>query len=159
MDDSPPPSDTQRKPLPDLPEQGETPPDFVPLRLVLQGGDMTISLSRSDMVFGRHSESDVRLPLPDVSRRHCRFVFSESRWQVFDLNSLNGVHINGERVQQATLTDKDMVRIGSFNFEVALPGGPTLARGTDQPTDLLQSIAEALPLPVPDSSSQKRQAS
>jgi pSer/pThr/pTyr-binding forkhead associated (FHA) protein len=159
MDNVSRPLDTPRDPAPGSPRQGEAPPDFVPLRLVLQGGEMTISLSRPDMMFGRHSESDVRLPLPDVSRRHCRFVFTESRWQVFDLNSLNGLHINGERVQQATLADKDLVRIGSFNFEVVLPGGPTLARGTENATDLIQSIAEALPLSIPDAAPQKRQAS
>ena len=49
----------------------------------------------ADMLIGRHSQADIRLPLPDVSRRHCRFFFGEGVWQVLDLNSLNGVFLNG----------------------------------------------------------------
>jgi pSer/pThr/pTyr-binding forkhead associated (FHA) protein len=72
------------------------------------------------MLIGRHSDADVRLSLPDVSRRHCRLVFAASRWQIFDLNSLNGVFVNGDRVQQATLDDGDIIRIGGLTFQVEL---------------------------------------
>ena len=79
------------------------------------------------MVLGRHSEADVRLPLPDVSRRHCRFVFSAGHWRVIDLGSLNGIYVNGEPVQQAELHHSDTLRIGGFVFEVDLrPGERTV---------------------------------
>src|SRR5438128_1985002 len=68
--------------------------DFVPLRLLAQPGGLCIELTKPDMLIGRHSEADVRLALPDVSRRHCRFVFAQGQWQVIDLNSLNGIYVN-----------------------------------------------------------------
>jgi pSer/pThr/pTyr-binding forkhead associated (FHA) protein len=107
---------------------------------------------------GRHSDADVRLPLPDVSRRHCRFVFTEAGWQVVDLNSLNGVYVNGERVHRAPLRHLDLVRIGSLTFEVNLQAGTEtvqLAAGHD----VLQSIAEALPPPGPGAECNHRKAS
>jgi pSer/pThr/pTyr-binding forkhead associated (FHA) protein len=96
--------------------------DFVPLRLVLQPSGATVALNRPDMIVGRHSEADVRLPLPDVSRRHCRFLCVEGCWQIIDLNSLNGVYLNGEAVQQAALQQGDLIRIGGFTFAVDLAG-------------------------------------
>jgi pSer/pThr/pTyr-binding forkhead associated (FHA) protein len=96
------------------------PADFLPLRLIQQPAGTTIELTVPDMVVGRHSEADVRLPMPDVSRRHCRFVFGNGNWVVMDLNSLNGVYVNDEPVGQATLTQGDRVKIGSFVFAVDL---------------------------------------
>jgi pSer/pThr/pTyr-binding forkhead associated (FHA) protein len=96
---------------------------MLPLRLLLQPDGSPLELNRPEMLVGRHSESDVRLRSPEVSRRHCRFVFAEGQWQVFDLNSLNGVWVNGLRVQHAVLQNKDVVHIGAYDFEVEI--GPT----------------------------------
>ncbi len=108
--------------------EAEPPADFVPLRLVLQPSGAVIEVNRPDMLVGRHTEADIRLPLPDVSRRHCRLVCTEGCWQVIDLNSLNGVQVNGEQVLQAPLEQGDLLRIASFTFAVDLTGK---ASGTD----------------------------
>lgn len=121
--------------------------DVLPLRLVLQGSELSITLTRPEMVFGRHTDNDVRLPLPDVSRRHCRFSFVDNRWLVVDLNSLNGIFVNGEKVGQATLYHNDVLRIGSFTFDVELGVGSRRVRPStaDRPVQVLQSITDALP--------------
>jgi pSer/pThr/pTyr-binding forkhead associated (FHA) protein len=116
MDDSPRAADGPRPPRP----SAELPPGFVPLRLLLQPGGLCVEMSRPDTLVGRHSTADVRLCLPDISRRHCRFLFSDGHWEVFDLNSLNGVFVNGERLQQSVLRAGDAVRIGSLTFRVEL---------------------------------------
>jgi pSer/pThr/pTyr-binding forkhead associated (FHA) protein len=105
---------------PSAPLPVELPPDFFPLRLLLQPSGLTIELDRADMLIGRHTGVDVRLPLPDVSRRHCRFAFAHGRWQVVDLDSLNGVWVNGRRISQAFLEAGDTLRIGGFHFNVDL---------------------------------------
>jgi len=99
------------------------PANGLPLRLLLQPEGSSLELNRPEMLVGRHSEADVRLRSPEVSRRHCRFVFALGQWQVFDLNSLNGVWVNGLRVQHAVLQNKDVVHIGSYDFEVEI--GPS----------------------------------
>src|SRR5215475_6553132 len=73
------------------------PPHFVPLRLVMRPGGVAVELTRPDMLLGRHSEADIRLPLPDVSRRHCRIVLHDGQWHIFDLDSLNGIFVNGKQ--------------------------------------------------------------
>lgn len=93
---------------------------FVPMRLVLQPGGATIDVDKPNVLVGRHTECDVRLPLPDVSRRHCRLQFLDGRWQVIDLNSLNGVQVNGEAVLQASLNRGDRLKVGGFTFQIDL---------------------------------------
>ena len=126
-------------------ESPPEPPGFLPLRLVLYPGGGAVALTRPDVVVGRHSAADLRLHLPDVSRRHCRFVFADGGWRVFDLNSLNGLFVNDERVEQAVLQQGDLVRIGSYTFEVDLE-----ADAAALPPNALQtlgSIADILPKP------------
>ena len=130
-----------------LPET-DLPPGFAPLRLRLQPGGLSVELTRPSTLIGRHSDADVRLALPDVSRRHCRFVFADGTWQVLDLDSLNGVWVNGERLQQATLMANDFVRIGSLTFLVEL--GQETAATQDDRAAVLQSISNILPGPRPE---------
>ena len=134
----------------------ESPPAFIPLKLVLQPSGPVLELTRPDTLVGRHSEADVRLPLPDVSRRHCRFVFTDSAWQVFDLDSLNGVFVNGERVAHATLHDRDLVAIGGFRFEVDLGKSPLTAGDSGSVEGVLHRIADALPRTAPDIGPQRK---
>jgi predicted component of type VI protein secretion system len=116
-------------------------PDVVPLRLRLRPGRLAVELTRSGAVFGRHSSADVRLPLPDVSRRHCRFVWEDGRWLVVDLDSLNGVFVNDAPVLRAELRHRDRVRIGGFIFDVDLSAAADDANSGA----VLRSIADALP--------------
>jgi pSer/pThr/pTyr-binding forkhead associated (FHA) protein len=90
------------------------------LRLGLEGTSFVVELTRPEVVLGRHTGCDVRLPLPDVSRRHCRFVHSNGNWSVHDLESMNGIYVNEERVSQAQLKEGDVLGIGGFRFEVHL---------------------------------------
>jgi predicted component of type VI protein secretion system len=100
--------------------EDEPAPGFVPMRLVLQPSGAAIDVTRPDALIGRHTEADIRLPLPDVSRRHCRLVFADGGWQVIDLDSLNGVQVNGEQVLHAPLEQGDLLRVGGFTFEIDL---------------------------------------
>jgi hypothetical protein len=112
-------SGTSQAPRPSPGESVES-RSFEPLRLVLYPNGASIELDRPDMVVGRQADSDVRLHLPDVSRRHCRFLFTDGHWQVLDLHSTNGVLVNDVRVARAVLRQRDLVRIGSYTFEVKL---------------------------------------
>jgi pSer/pThr/pTyr-binding forkhead associated (FHA) protein len=97
-------------------------PSLPPLRLWMQPTGVMIELTEADTLVGRHSTASLRLPTPDVSRRHCRIICTGGYWQIVDLDSLNGVFVNEERiVDQAELQDGDQVRIGGFTFAVELP--------------------------------------
>jgi len=53
-----------------------------------------------------------------VSRQHAVVVRQGSAWLIRDLGSLNGTYVNGERVEEAALTQGDDVQIGRFRLVV-----------------------------------------
>jgi pSer/pThr/pTyr-binding forkhead associated (FHA) protein len=135
-------------------------PRFVAMRLVLQPGGLVVEVTRPDMVVGRHTNADICLRWPDVSRRHCRLILAGQTWRVFDLQSLNGVFVNEQRVKDATLQHRDSLRIGSYTFEVDLfPGSPTLhlpGKTGRSPEQILESISDALPRTLPDHQDERK---
>jgi len=136
----------------------ESPPtdEIAPLRLVLQPTGAVVEVTRPDVVVGRHSLADVLLVLPDVSRRHCRMVHSNGRWEVIDLKSLNGIWVNDQAVERAVLNQGDMLRVGGFTFMVDL-SRPVAVVG---PQDgVLRSIFNALPPAADESQLSRRRAS
>ena len=137
---------------------GDGPDDFLPMRLRLHPGDHVIDLTQPDVLLGRHSEADLRMPMPDVSRRHCRFVYSAAGWQVIDLDSLNGVFVNGARISRLSiLRPGDHVRICGVEFDVESIAGFT-ADGPDPSGDVLRTLDEVV-LPVPTEMPPQRRAS
>ncbi len=141
--DGPPVLGALRRPVASLP----VPVDFVSLRLVLQPSGATVEVTQPDVLIGRHSLADVRLPLPDVSRRHCRLMFSQGYWQIIDLNSLNGVFLNGEPIHQATVRSGDLIRIGGFTFVAELSEAFVDATETAAPAGLIRVLFDGNRLP------------
>lgn len=134
-----------------LPTRVQLPENFVPMRLIPQPGRVVMELQRSNLLVGRHSTADIRLALPDVSRRHCRFLFSEGQWEVIDLNSLNGIFVNGERLRESVLFNGDKLRIGSVSFIVELALNQSRSQPTDEPAKssaIIKRIVDVLPHPA-----------
>ena len=61
---------------------------------------------------GRSLAADVRFDDATVSRRHALVVSQADGVRVLDDRSLNGVFVNGERVEWAPLADGDEITIG-----------------------------------------------
>ena len=83
---------------------------------------------------GRSLAADVRFDDPTVSRRHALIVRGPDGVRVLDDRSLNGVFVNGERVEWSTLQDGDEVLVGCHSLryvEVVAEGGG-FASGVDR---------------------------
>src|SRR3954467_13535088 len=93
------------------------PQGFRPLLLSLPAQQIELELRQPDVLVGRHTLVDLCLPYPDVSRKHCRLVFTEDCWHIVDVGSLNGIEVNGERKSQADLHEGDTLRIANLKFE------------------------------------------
>ena len=115
--------------------------DFIPMTLVMQPNGLKVELTRPEMLLGRHSGADLRLPMPDVSRRHCRFVFQDGVWRVIDQESLNGIFLNEERVDEAILQDQDCLGIGGLRFKVMITCLADTVRGSPASAGLPQRKA------------------
>ncbi len=86
---------------------------------------------------GRSLAADIRFDDPTVSRRHALIVRQPDGLRVLDDRSLNGVFVNGERVEWSTLADGDEIVIGRHRLhfiDVPVVSGmryePPRGRGT-----------------------------
>ncbi len=72
-------------------------------------------LADGKIVVGRDEHADIQIVDEMVSRHHMEILFKDENedCQVNDLNSANGVFVNGKRVREGTpLADGDTIRIG-----------------------------------------------
>jgi predicted RNA-binding Zn-ribbon protein involved in translation (DUF1610 family) len=68
---------------------------------------------------GRSAAADVQLDDATVSRRHALVVLTESgALRALDDRSLNGLFVNGNRVEWAPLGDGDVLEIGCYRLYV-----------------------------------------
>lgn len=70
------------------------------------------------LVLGREDGLSGRLRCNGISRRHARVIPSADGWVVEDLNSTNGIFVNGERVASRRLADGDEIRLGPIRLRV-----------------------------------------
>ena len=73
-------------------------------------------LSGSTMTLGRLPECEITLDDASVSRRHARITRNGSSYQIVDLDSTNGVRLNGELVASSTLSNGDRLELGTVGL-------------------------------------------
>ncbi|HEY5287334.1 MAG TPA: FHA domain-containing protein [Solirubrobacteraceae bacterium] len=76
----------------------------------------TVALTREWTRIGRSLAADVRFDDPTVSRRHALVVRQADGVRVLDDRSLNGVFVNGERVEWRPLNDGDEILVGRYRL-------------------------------------------
>src|SRR5207245_9747125 len=88
--------------------------------------------------------------VPNISGLQCQFMFRNGYWYVRDLNSTNGVKVNGLRVQEKVLHPKDEVAIGKRKYTIfyEMPAGQNALEEMEE--DVLgQSLLEKAGLERP----------
>lgn len=88
------------------------------------GGRKSFSVTKDVVVVGRREDCDLRIPLGEVSRKHCRFLKDGEVLRIEDLGSSNGTYVNGERVQESVVQPGQTVQVGPVQFVVQIDGVP-----------------------------------
>lgn len=88
------------------------------------GTSRELPLEREMTVIGRDEHARLRIPVPQVSRKHCEVVVKDPKVQVRDLGSSNGTYVNGRKVREADLAPGDLVTVGPVVFVVKINGEP-----------------------------------
>ena len=76
------------------------------------GRHVVVAISREWTRIGRSLAADVRFDDATVSRRHALVVNQADGVRVLDDRSLNGISVNGRRVEWSPLADGDQISIG-----------------------------------------------
>jgi ABC transport system ATP-binding/permease protein len=87
-------------------------------KLVIQddeGKTTVVPLIRDEITVGRKEGNTIRLTERNVSRRHARILRANGAVAIEDLNSYNGVRVNGSRIQgRCHLNPSDRIQIGDY---------------------------------------------
>jgi predicted RNA-binding Zn-ribbon protein involved in translation (DUF1610 family) len=100
------------------------------------GDVVAFALKREWTRIGRSLAADIRFDDPTVSRRHALIVRQPDGLRVLDDRSLNGVFVNGERVEWSTLASDDEIVIGRHHLyfvDVPVVSGMRFRDVADEP--------------------------
>src|SRR5262249_55644177 len=141
----------------------------MPAQLVALGDGPSILVDKPILLLGRHPECDIQIDSRKISRRHCCIAQVEDYLVVRDLDSTNGIRINGVRVVEGKLHNGDELTIGNHRYQdmwddssppaqrgakavspPSVPQPPAVsARKGQEEDDLLESCDEPVALPDP----------
>ena len=89
-------------------------------------GGRPVVIDKPIVLVGRHPDCDLIITdSPKSSRKHCCLALVNSRFVVRDLDSMNGVWVNEDRVDHSSdIRPGDELMIGDVAFEVVRTGEP-----------------------------------
>jgi molecular chaperone GrpE (heat shock protein) len=100
------------------------------------GNEFVFDLDLDHMSLGRTSENDIVIANSYISGRHCVFRRDplSGLWEILDLNSQNGVTVNGVRVVRTQLQHGDKIALGQVEARFHLPETAPLRPSRDGST-------------------------
>jgi hypothetical protein len=94
----------------------------MPKIFVLSGPDVGMSFEVvAGSKLGRASDCAVVLRHGSVSRHHAHLELDGGSWWVVDLDSRNGLHVDGERVLRAAIADGGEFMLGEVSMRLRIP--------------------------------------
>ena len=112
--------------------------------LKLERGGRPIVLDKPILLVGRHPDCDVIIKdSPKISRKHCCIALVDHRFVVRDLDSMNGVFVNGDRVSHShDLVNGDLLVIGDVPFAVVKMGTAEEEKKAPRPGTSTESVID-----------------
>ena len=101
-------------------QKAAAPPEPAAARALLTMDGKTFVLDQPRAVVGRSRRCDFVIEDPNISRRHLEFQRRGSDWYVVDLESTNGISVNGRKVATAQLQAGDEIVAGTSRMRFNL---------------------------------------
>ena len=73
-----------------------------------------IGLREDRIIIGRIPECEIQFPVKSISRKHACIYFHNEEYFIEDLNSTNGIYINGLKIEKASLRNQDQIEVGEI---------------------------------------------
>ena len=94
-------------------------PQHAHARLIAIAGPLrgeVLPLTAGGTAIGRSTSNSISVSDIALSRSHCTIVFVDGAWRIRDSHSSNGTFVNGDRVAERTLADRDRIDLGESTF-------------------------------------------
>ena len=101
------------------------------LRILIKFKDAVVKELKTDqkeIVIGRESSCDIQIDNIAISREHARIVQGPNDCLIEDLNSSNGIFINGRKINKKFLKTGDEIVIGKYTLNILLDDDPDLQK-------------------------------
>lgn len=103
-------------------QSGHLPRSFIEC---VEGKDQGRSflLNEAQQLIGRSSQCHIQLTDPTISGKHAVIHRFQDDLMIEDLDSANGVFVNGQQVKRCKLANNDQIRLGHSLFRIRLTEG------------------------------------
>jgi pSer/pThr/pTyr-binding forkhead associated (FHA) protein len=117
-----------------------------------EGKTTVVPLIRDEISVGRKEGNTIRLTERNVSRRHARLIKQNGAVFIEDLNSYNGIKINGNRINgRVAVTEGDRIQIGDYILGLRMEG-----MVVESPAEAERQTTQPLPVAAPDDDEKTR---
>ena len=100
-----------KAPAPSVPDAPPPEPQREVVTLTVAGRKHEVT--SPNVVLGRSRDADIRVADVNVSRRHAELRQEGAGYWIVDLDSTNGLEVNGKRVDRVRLRDGDRITLGA----------------------------------------------
>ena len=83
---------------------------------------------QNEIIIGRDAGSDIQIDNIAISREHARIVKGPNDYFIEDLNSSNGIFINGRKINKKFLKTGDEIVIGKYTLQIVLEEDPAIRK-------------------------------
>jgi hypothetical protein len=91
-------------------------PGFPIRAFLIRDGSKTIQINQKTFNIGRRPDNHLVLEDPRVSRVHAQIRVRQNKFILFDLNSMGGTFVNGQRVYQHQLKPGDVITLAGVSI-------------------------------------------
>jgi hypothetical protein len=89
---------------------------------------------------GRGADNTITIPDPTISRNHAKLSFQKGYWEIEDMQSANGVIVDGKRVERLALKSGDTFHLGEILFSFT---EKEIAESENQFKDTIQILSSS----------------
>ncbi len=127
---------------------------------LLNDGGQSHPISTVTYRIGRLADNDLMIPDSSISRHHAEIRRDRSGgFKIIDLDSMNGVFVNGKKIRESVLKEADILEVGDVRMTFSLESGDDFA---GEETVMLKTALPARSLddldPLADTHIDKRSA-
>jgi hypothetical protein len=122
--ETPAPEVSEAQPTIPIRTLGEASPAGPPARVfavTTELAGLEFALDRASLVIGRTDENDIVLNHRSISRHHAKIVRDGDQYTIVDLQSANGVRVNGEDYERIELNPGDVIELGHVKLRFVGP--------------------------------------
>ncbi len=114
-------------------------PTLVAVTTHLAGTEFPITSDTA--ILGRTGENDIKVDHHSISRNHAKVVVKDGQVRMVDLQSKNGIRVNGEYWEESILKSGDIIELGKVQFRFVEKGEEFIFRPEDYSAEALAASA------------------